>query len=239
MIQRWHALYTGNFLSHEYLAGKVLYEEQLRVISQLVTEWRERLMSISWFMRALNEDIARQANAEDVCTGRFWEGRFKSQALLDEKALAACLAYVDLNPIRAQMAETPETSDFTSISERILSAKEDQVSSEPKQPNSLFPSAGYPRRDMPAGLPFRLQDYLELVDWTGRHIRNDKRGNINNNTPPILERLGINAEHWVYSTQHFESQFKGLVGTVQSIRAHCQRFGYLRTPGLASATLLT
>ncbi|MEX1216728.1 transposase [Saccharospirillum sp.] len=239
VIQRWHALYAGNLLSHEYLAGKDLYDEQLKVVSELVTEWRERLMSISWFMRALNEDIARQANAEDICTGRFWEGRFKSQALLDEKALAACMAYVDLNPIRAQMAETPETSDFTSISERILSAKEDQASSEPKQPKSLFPFAGYPRQDMPAGLPFRLQDYLELVDWTGRHIRNDKRGNINNNTPPILERLGIDAEHWVYSTQYFESQFKGLVGTVQSIRAHCQRFGYQRTPGLASATLLT
>ncbi|MEX1215962.1 hypothetical protein [Saccharospirillum sp.] len=78
VIQRWHSLYAGNFLSHEYLAGKDLYEEQLNVISERITEWRERLMSISWFMKALNEDIARQANAEDGCTGRFWEARFKS-----------------------------------------------------------------------------------------------------------------------------------------------------------------
>ena len=69
VIQRWHSLYAGNLLNHEYLAGKDLYEEQLKVISELVTEWRERLVSISWFMRALNEDIARQANAEDSCTG--------------------------------------------------------------------------------------------------------------------------------------------------------------------------
>ncbi|WP_394168371.1 transposase [Saccharospirillum alexandrii] len=239
VIQRWHSLYAGNHLSHEYLASKELYEEQLRVISELVAEWRERLMSISWFMRALNEDIARQANAEDSCTGRFWEARFKSQALLDETALATCLAYVDLNPIRAQMAATPETSEYTSAKQRIVTAQEDPESTEPHQPSLLFPFAGYPRQDMPAGLPFRLQDYLELVDWTGRQLRDDKRGSIDNGIPPILERLNIDAEHWIYNTQHFESQFKGLVGTAISIKSKFQQFGYQRTPGLGLAELLT
>jgi len=239
VIQRWHALYAGNFLSHEYLAGKDLYDAQLKVVSELVTEWRERLMSISWFMRALNEDIARQANAEDVCTGRFWEGRFKSQALLDEAALATCMAYVDLNPIRAQIANAPETSDYTSVKTRIDTAQTEPEAAEPKQPKPLFPFVGYPRLDMPAGLPFRLQDYLALVDWTGRQIRADKRGSIAQQTPPILERLNIDADHWIYNTQHFESQFKGIVGTVLSIKAQCHRLGYQRTPGLAAATHLT
>ncbi|WP_220432558.1 hypothetical protein [Saccharospirillum alexandrii] len=184
VIERWHTLYAGNFLSHQYLAGKDLYDEQLRVIAERVEEWRDRLMSISWFMRALNEDIARQANAEDGCTGRFWEARFKSQALLDETALATCLAYVDLNPIRAQMAATPETSKYTSAKQRIVTAQEDPKSTEPHQPTLLFPFAGYPRQDMPAGLPFRLQDYLELVDWTGRQLKDDKRGSIDNGIPP-------------------------------------------------------
>ncbi|MGR6872657.1 transposase [Pseudomonas sp. HK3] len=112
VIERWHSLYKGNALSQRYRLGSKMSLAKVEKLKESVQLWRERLMDISWFMRRLNETISRKANEEDRCTGHFWEGRFKSQALLDEKALAACLAYVDLNPIRAKMAKSPETSEF-------------------------------------------------------------------------------------------------------------------------------
>ncbi|WP_445358870.1 hypothetical protein [Microbulbifer sp. ANSA005] len=102
-------------MAQRYLQGDAFDHGEVNRLKEFLSQWRERLMNISWFMHCLNESIARQANAEDNCTGRFWKGRFKSQALLDERALAACLAYVDLNPIRAGITKTPEESDYISI----------------------------------------------------------------------------------------------------------------------------
>ena len=111
VVERWHQLFNGTVLSQKYLKNEgQLTIVEMRAFQKSIDEWRLRLQDISWFMRILNESIARDANAEDGCTGRFWEGRFKSQALLDEAALMACMAYVDLNPIRTKMATTPEKS---------------------------------------------------------------------------------------------------------------------------------
>jgi len=233
IIDRWLTLFTGPVIVQRYKRNDALTAAELDLVDQLAEEYRHRLADLGWFMRCLNEPIARQANAEDNCTGRFWEGRYKSQALLDEKALAACMAYVDLNPVRAGMAETPEYSDHTSIQARISHARgHDQP--EPLQPDYLYPFVGNPREAMPPGLPFPLHDYLELVDWTGRILREDKRGSIAGDLPPILDRLQIDPKYWIYMARRFESRFRGLVGSAYRLKAACTAMGYQRSPGLAA-----
>ncbi|MBT3022837.1 MAG: transposase [Candidatus Thiodiazotropha sp. (ex Lucina aurantia)] len=236
IIERWERLFSLPLIIQRYRSMEVISKAERDMVSELVTKWRKRLHDISWFMRCINEPIARQANQEDGCTGRYWEGRYKSQALLDEKALAACMAYVDLNPVRAGMAKTPEQSEYTSIAERTTKLERCRNrTNKANNPAGLLPFAGDPRKNLPKGLPFRLNDYLELVDWTGRAILETKRGHVPGNQPPILDRLAIDPQHWLYMTQHFESRFKGIVGASYKLKDACRRLGYQRTPNLSAA----
>ncbi|WP_412852706.1 transposase [Ectothiorhodospira shaposhnikovii] len=124
ILTRWTQLFTGPAPVQRYLSDDRvrMSAAEMAQVEELAEIYRARLHDISWFMRVLNESIARQANQEDGVKGRFWEGRFKSQALLDEQALLAAMAYVDLNPIRAGIADTLERSEYTSIARRIRNA---------------------------------------------------------------------------------------------------------------------
>jgi hypothetical protein len=103
---------------------------------------------------------------------------------------------------------------------------------------TLMPFVGNPREDMPKGLPFCLTDYIELVDWTGRIIREDKKGSIPNQLPPVLARLGIEVDNWIYLAEHFESPFKSLVGTALSMRHACEQLGKNWVHGIAQGERL-
>ncbi|WP_422381123.1 hypothetical protein [Marinicellulosiphila megalodicopiae] len=236
IAHRWHQLYKGTMLTQKFANGENLSKVELDAVTIKINEWRERLLDLGWFVKNINEPLARMANAEDKCTGKFWEGRFKSQALLDEKALLACMAYVDLNPIRAKMAEIPEKSNHTSIKKRAEKAKQSKVPNRlDQQENSLLNFAGKPRENMPKGIPFTLTNYLELVDWTGRQVRKNKRGNIDQALPNILQRLNIEQDQWLYITQNFESSFKGIVGTTMSLVSKMKDFKRTRTLGYSNS----
>ena len=150
------------------------------------------------------------------------------------------MTYVDLNPVRAAMAKTPEDSAHTSIKRRIeaLQSAGRAPTVIAHQPKQLKRFVGNPRQPMPAGLAYRVEDYLELVDWTGRQIREDKGGRIEDDQPAILVRLGIETEHWLYLTQHYQSSFKSLVGTVYRVRKACRQLGWKKSHSLSMCKAL-
>ncbi|MEO0443768.1 MAG: transposase, partial [Pseudomonadota bacterium] len=161
----------------------------------------------------------RQANREDGCTGHFWEARYKSQALLAEIALVSAMAYVDLNPIRANMASSPETSDHTSVKERIQPTFELSKAIHTAMSTGNLNGFTVPLKPLMAfdevitgqlqkGIPFKFSDYLTLIDWTGRAIKDDKDRYISNQLPPILDRLAIEPEVWLENSTQFEARYR-------------------------------
>jgi len=223
IIERWTCLYKGPKLIQRWRTNETLCPAELQAVTDCVEIYRHRLMDLSWFMKCLNEPIARQANKEDNCTGHFWESRFKSQALLSEEALLSCMTYVDLNPVRAKMARTPEESSHTSIKERINPSFElsKAIEEQTKQNillqfnQALKPLAAFEgavKNTEQNGILFSLNDYLELVDYTGRIIRPDKRGAIPINMPSILQRIQLDKTSWLRNATEFERIYVGRFG---------------------------
>lgn len=211
-----------------------------------IAQLRQRLCSLSWFMGRLNEFIARAANAEDKVKGRFWESRFKCQVLLDDIALIACMAYVDLNLIRAGLADSPENSDFTSIQERIRAWQSTSISSVPAQSGSVIQSGSCLQVDswlcpitsdsqrrgilnMPA------TQYFDLVDQSGRTLRQGKRGSINPDLAPILSRIGAKPGSWMEIVTNFGSVFRLAAGSHANLRSFADKIGVRWLSGVSTA----
>lgn len=259
VAKRWISIFNGPPAVGKWLDNEVLDDAEQAILNAQLPVWRKRLVDISWFMRCMNEPIARLANKEDGCKGRFWEGRFKSQALLDDTALLACMSYVDLNLIRAGIAENCETSDFTSIQLR-LSEYLDAVKSNSEKTqraalkvqkrldqqrasltkyfegaregdlllNADLPEApllgfeGVVNSKFGSCIPFSFKDYLQLVEDTGQIIRSDKKGFIDVQMPPILERLGIQGDNWITSIKKYGRMFSVIAGTKSSLERNRQ-----------------
>ena len=237
VVARWTRLYSGPPYAQRFLAGEPLAAFERPLLERDIAKWRARLVDLSWFMRCLNEWLARRANKEDACKGRFWEGRFKSQALLDETAVLTAMVYVDLNPVRAGIAEAPIDSDFTSVQQRLFELARSQAHDEPITPR-LLPFIGALRSDSEDGLPFNLQDYLSLVDTSGRIVRSDKRGAIPNDIPALLATLGIQAGEWFKTVTQLQAHFELFVGAPYRLRQIAERRGWRWVRGLAAGRKL-
>jgi REP element-mobilizing transposase RayT len=220
VFESWEKLYQLPYLAEKYLSNEINTPSELKQVRKIAKRYRNRLMSISWYMKCLNQYIAVKANAEDRCKGHFWESRFKSQALLDSKALLTCMAYVDLNPIRAAISKTLENSDYTSIQARIK-----------KKNTSLMAFS----QDQ---IPYYLSDYVALVDATGRAIHTEKRGYINNELPEILTRLNINPDTWLDELKQYKTDGFTAVGSVSQLRVFCKNVKKKWCAGLVQTPIL-
>ncbi|NRA84258.1 MAG: transposase [Gammaproteobacteria bacterium] len=232
VIKRWRNLYKGHVVVDKYLAGIELSAAEIKLVNDLTLVWRKRLYDISWFMKSLNEFIARQSNKEDKCTGKFWEGRFKSQALLDNTALLSCLAYVDLNPIRAGICDSLEGSDFTSIQERLIQQhaytklinrnSQNSEFSVPNQPPSLMP---FITKHCKSNLPFDLDSYLQLVQWSKSNlVNNDVTVSVIESSTLFVE-LGLDAELWLEAVKNFRRHYGSWAGSQNILKRFAQSHG--------------
>ena len=242
VAERWCRVCPGKAALER---GELFDANKLKVLlndAAMLEVVRQRLSDLSWFMRCLNEFLARRANCEDGCKGRFWEGRFRCQRLMDTGAMLACMAYVDLNPVRAQIADGLEDSQFTSVYDRVMAQRarvrlkavesisdptleqqrqiEREVSRQSEADWLLdFSDASSPFTDVD------VEYYLSLVEWTGRTIRADKPGSIPVELERVLDCFGIDARHWASNVRSYGSLFYRIAGKVEQLLGYAQRRG--------------
>ncbi|TQV72779.1 hypothetical protein FLL45_15020 [Aliikangiella marina] len=181
----------------------------------MLAEYRLRLGSLSWLMRCINEPIAKRSNREDCVKGHFWESRFASQALLDEAAALTCMAYVDLNPIRAGVTDKLEDCEYTSIQTRLSSINEEVLQ------QTIKSIAGKIRERT---MTLSLKRYIELVEWTGKSIVYPGKGKVPSHIIPVLERLNINQDNWLKQVDGFGRNYYRVVGPAQLLQRYTERF---------------
>ena len=197
----------------------------------LIAEYRARLTNLSWLMKSLSEPIARRANEEDKVTGRFWEGRFKCQALLSEKSILAAMTYVDLNPVRAKIANNIATSCYTSVKVRNK-----QLRKNPERANQpIMPLVGVRSFNLP---DISEADYIELVDFTGRELHPGKRGKIEASKPKALTKLGLDRNHWTTRVKGIGSGYWRVIGELEELIDKAKEISQRALFGIGFARIL-
>ena len=225
IVRRWAKLFPPRDKTGKVLPVGAGWIEARREDAAWVTKARQRLCDLGWFMKSLKEPLAKMANREDHCTGTFWEGRFKSIAVLDEASLLATCAYIDLNPVAAGKSAVPEKSEHTSVKSRVehvrakgrlpaVTSDSPYIGSRDHEHDHwLCPIENRSRRGakrigMLEGLS--LTGYLKLLDWSSRLLRSGKKS-VSRVAAPLLERLRIDADSWEATLRRFFSGHK-LVG---------------------------
>lgn len=201
VARRWFNAFGGQSPDAAPLEQRV---QALAANEARIQTLRARLGSLSWFMSGLVQPIARRANREDRVTGRFWEGRFKSQALLDERAVLACMAYVDLNPLRAGVANTIERSEHTSAKRRIEAGV--------KTNRPLQPIAGILNAPMPG---LSEPHYLDLLRWSSYAQETPKLAV--DTLPAAARKFVEDPDRWIRQLQATETHYGRAIGSLDAL----------------------
>lgn len=214
VADRWLKLCPGRKVYSNVEEVQAMRRSTLLGDETRLEELRSRLGSLSWFMRFINEPLARLANKEDCCKGRFWEGRFNSQALLDEASVLACMVYVDLNPVRAKMAKDLEDSEFTSIQRRIKTQDLQEPVGAINQPGSS--KAPFP--------PTALDDYIDLIRWTA--VRQSyMRTGIQLDVGSCLKKNHTNMANWFSYHLPLVDTWQRAMGSSEALSEYARSIG--------------
>lgn len=222
VVERYYSvsLAQGYKEVHRWYRGKRLTRKQYNKAVKDIEMFRQRLISISWFMQKLKQPIAKEANREEDMQGcRFWEGRFYSRGIYSDAQMIKCMIYIALNKVRANMVSKPEQDAHTALYERLYRRltnsktlielglpefKRDRLAQYNLPVQALKPFLGYEAGEHERGIRFSFQDYCLLVDAMARVKRHDKRGQLDPKTRPILERLGLDNLDWLSDIEAFD-----------------------------------
>lgn len=200
IAKRWLQICKKDDLIQSYVDDEKLTAGQKKTIEERLDVIRERLYSISWFMRVINQSIASFCNREDKMTGAFWGSRFKSVALENEAAILSCMAYVDLNPIRAKITASLKESGYTSIKHRLKKEKDLE------KPIIYI---GQHIEEKTPDINITLKEYVNLVKWTADNIHKEMSEQSEESTKMMtfLGEKNIDIEDWLIACESFEELY--------------------------------
>jgi len=236
VAERWLCAYSGKSVDPKFAKQRELKKQVIIADKEKIELYRQRLGSLSWFMSRLNEPLAKQSNKEENCTGSFWEGRYSAQALLDEAAIFSCMAYVDLNPVRAKITEKLDESNNTSIKKRLNKIKQiEPIDVQVKLSSAISAISNQVNSKK---LSMSLKSYIELIEWTGQNITYPNKAAMPHNISSCLRQFNLQQNHWLKQLENFEMHYCHVIGPMELIRQKAKQLKKRCLKGMSAAKQL-
>jgi len=236
VAEKWLLAYPGKLDKPEFAQQRELKKQAIMSDKAKLKSYRKRLGKLSWFMGRINEPLAKISNVEDDCTGAFWQGRYSSQALLDEASVLSCMCYVDLNPVRAKITEKLEESHHTGIKKRIEKIKQNVQENQTTELNQTIEAIAGSLKSQ--RMMLSTNDYFRLIEWTGKSIIYPNKATIPPHIKSIIGGLNLQQTHWLKQIEKFNQHYCHFVGPVDLIREKAKSISKRCLRGISSAKLL-